>query len=122
MAHSCFHKVSRAPALDDSYSYRSTVCVYGGKYFIPVRRSNQEAAGVKPGDALVAGIVLDKETRKVEPPSGLKAAFAKYGGLRANWEKLSYTAKKEHADAILQAKKTETRARRVEKILDQLKG
>ncbi len=61
----------------NGYSYRSTVCVYGGKYFIPVRKSNQEAAGVKPGDAVRAKIALDEEPRIVEPTPDLQAALKK---------------------------------------------
>jgi len=102
------------------HRYRSTVSVYGGKYFIPVRKSNQLAAGVAPGDAVTADIVLDTEKRTVEPPPEPRAVFAKNAAARANWRKLGYTAKKEHADAILQAKKPETRASRVNKIVAQL--
>jgi hypothetical protein len=29
--------------------YRSTISVYGGKYYLPVRRERREAAGVKVG-------------------------------------------------------------------------
>ena len=104
----------------NGHTYRSTVSVYGGKYFIPVRKSNQRAAGVEPGDAVTASMVLDTEKRTVEPPPELQAMFAKNSTARSNWLKLSYTAKKEHADAILQAKRPETRASRVNKILAQL--
>ena len=30
----------------NGYTYRSTPSVYGGRYFIPVRKSNQKAAGI----------------------------------------------------------------------------
>ena len=104
----------------NGHTYRSTVSVYGGKYFIPVRKSNQQAAGVAPGDAVMASMVLDTEQRTVEPPSELKAVFAKNAAAQASWLTLSYTAKKEHADAIVQAKRRETRASRVNKIVAQL--
>jgi len=104
----------------NGHTYRSTVSVYGGKYFIPVRKSNQQAAGIQPGDRVSASMVLDREKRTIEPPSPLKTVFAKNASAQANWLKLSYTAKKEHADAILQAKRPETRARRMDKILAQL--
>jgi Bacteriocin-protection, YdeI or OmpD-Associated/Domain of unknown function (DUF1905) len=104
----------------NGHSYRSTVSVYGGKYFIPVCKANQQAAGVAPGDAVAASMVLDTEKRTVEPPPELKAVFRKNAAARANWLKLSYTAKKEHANAIVQAKRPETRASRVNKIVAQL--
>lgn len=105
----------------NGYSYRSTVFVYGGKCFIPVRKSNQEAAQVKPGDTVRASVALDEEPRNVDPPPDLRSAV-KDQHLQANWEKLSYTKKKECAEALLQAKKPETRARRLQTILAELKG
>jgi hypothetical protein len=33
----------------NGYSYRSTISVYGGKYYLPVRGDRREAAGVKGG-------------------------------------------------------------------------
>lgn len=105
----------------NGYSYRSTVCVYGGKYFIPVRKSNQEAAGVKPGDAVHAKIALDEEPRIVEPTPDLQAALKK-ARLTADWEKLSYSRKKEFVDVLVAAKKAETRARRVQKVLAEIRA
>lgn len=104
----------------NGYRYRSTVAVYGGKYYVPVRRERQEAAGVKPGDIVEVTIASDTAVRRVEPPPVLSAALQKNSRARAQWERLSYTHKKEHAEAILQAKKPETRARRIQQILEKL--
>jgi bifunctional DNA-binding transcriptional regulator/antitoxin component of YhaV-PrlF toxin-antitoxin module len=104
----------------NGYSYRSTIAVYSGKYYVPLRRERREEAGVKAGDIVEVTIVPDTEFRRVEPPPELSAALAKSGQARAQWERLSYTHKKEHAEAILQAKKSETRTRRVQKILEKL--
>jgi hypothetical protein len=100
----------------NGFSYRSTVSVYDGKYFIPVRKSNQEAARIKPGDTVRAIIELDEELRTVDPPLDLMTAL-KQSHLEADWDKLSYSTKKEFADVLQAAKRPETRARRVEKIL-----
>ncbi len=105
----------------NSYSYRSTVSVYDGKYFIPVRKSNQEAAGIKPGDTVCASIALDEEPRTVDPPADLKTAL-RQSCLEADWGKLSYTTKKEFADVLVAAKKPETRARRVKKVLMEIRA
>lgn len=104
----------------NGHSYRSTVSVYGGKYYLPVRRERREEAGLKAGDIIRVTVALDTEVRTVTLPRELSAAFKKNGAARERWEKLSYTHKKEHADAILGAKKPETRARRVEKTLAML--
>ena len=60
----------------NGYTYRSTPCVYGGKYFIPVRKSNQQAAGIKPEEIVSVTIAADTEVREVEAPPDLKAALA----------------------------------------------
>jgi len=104
----------------NGFTYRSTVCVYDGRYYIPVRMSNQKAAGVKPEDVVTITIAADNEVRDVEPPPELLAAFAKNAAAKAKWGNLSYTAKKEHATAILEAKKPETRERRLQKIIKDL--
>jgi hypothetical protein len=104
----------------DRYSYRSTISVYGGKYYLPVRRDRREAAGVKAGDVVSVTIQADTGVRKVNPPPALSAALAKNGPARAAWARLSYSQKKEHAEAIRQAKKPETRVRRIQKILEKL--
>lgn len=104
----------------NGYSYRSTVSVYGGKYYLPVRQERREEAGLKAGDIIRATVALDTEVRTVDPPPELSVAFKKNSAARERWKKLSYTHKKEHAEAILQAKKPETRARRVEKTLAML--
>src|SRR5438309_1950942 len=61
----------------NAHSYRSTVSVYGGKYFVKVRKSNQELAGIKSGDTVTASIALDAAPRTVDAPPELKAALAR---------------------------------------------
>jgi hypothetical protein len=104
----------------NGHSYRSTVSVYGGKYYLPVRHERRQEAGLKAGDIIKVRVELDTEARSVTPPPDLSAAFKKSKAARERWLKLSYTHKKEHADAILQAKKPETRARRVAKAMAML--
>jgi hypothetical protein len=104
----------------NGYSFRSTVCVYGGKYFVPVRKDRQNAAGVKPGDTVEAAIAPDTKERLVEPPPDLAAALKKNPRAREQWDKLSYTDRREHAEAIEGAKKPETRARRLKSTLEKL--
>lgn len=106
----------------NGYTYRSTISVYGEKYFVPVRLSNQKSAGIRPGDMVHVTIASDNEMREITPPPELQAALATDSAAQARWEKLSYTAKKEHALAITEAKKPETRARRLQKIMQDLSG
>jgi hypothetical protein len=106
----------------NGYTYQSTISVYGGKYYLPVRRERREAVGVKVGDIVDVTIQPDTEIRTVDPPEALSAALARNGPAKAQWERLSYSRKKEHAEAVLEAKKPETRARRIQRILEALAG
>jgi uncharacterized protein YdeI (YjbR/CyaY-like superfamily) len=58
----------------------------------------------------------------VEAPPLLKKALAKSKTAQTNWEKLSFTHKKEMARAIVGAKQEETRVRRLGKIMEILKS
>lgn len=103
------------------YSYPSTVAVYGGKYYVPVRREHREAAKVKPGKTLSISLELDEAKRDVKVPSDLAKALRDRAGGGAHWQKLSYTHRREHVQAILDAKKPVTRARRVAKAVAPLR-
>lgn len=99
----------------NGYSFRSTVAVYGGESYIGIRRSNREAARLVPGKIVAITITADLEPRTIEPPKDLAAVLKKDAKLRAAWEALSFSHKREHVDALEQAKKPETRARRLAK-------
>jgi hypothetical protein len=61
----------------------------------------------------------DSRPALVIPPD-LKAAFAKDPAAKQAFEALAYTHRKEHIQAIVDAKKPETRARRLAKTLEML--
>jgi uncharacterized protein YdeI (YjbR/CyaY-like superfamily) len=96
--------------------------VYSGKYFVPLRKNRQDAASVKPGDTVKVVVELDEKERTVDPPPDLKAALSRNGSAKARWETLSFTHKRELAEAITGAKKPETRARRLQKTLEMLRS
>ena len=95
------------------YGYRSTVAVYGGKYYIPVRREHRDGAGVAAGDRVDVTLRLDEDSRVVAPPPDLAAALAEAPRARARWDALSPSHQREHASAIEDAKRIDTRAKRV---------
>jgi len=97
------------------YTYPSTVAVYGGKYYVPVRREHREASGVKPGKIISIRLELDETKRDIAVPSDLARALVESAGGKQHWQKLSYTRRRERVQAILAAKRPETRARRVAK-------
>lgn len=115
---------ARAPVIVtlSGHAYRSTVFVYGGRYYVPVNKEHREAAGVKVGETLHVILELDMAPRTVEAPPELEEALAQNAEARAAWEELSPSHRKEHVEFIAEAKKPETRQRRVKKSIDLLLG
>lgn len=100
--------------------YRSTIFHMGGKYMMVVPKHFREAAGVRAGETITVVMEKDTEKRTVEVPEDLSKALEK-SGLGEVFSKLSYTHQKEYVNSITEAKREETRARRIEKTIEMLK-
>jgi bifunctional DNA-binding transcriptional regulator/antitoxin component of YhaV-PrlF toxin-antitoxin module len=96
------------------YTYRSTVAVMGGQFLLPLAKEHRDNAGVKAGDKVEVILEVDDAPREVEVPKDLAAALKK-AGLRAAFDALAFSHRKEHVRAIEEAKALETRLRRIEK-------
>jgi hypothetical protein len=105
----------------NGFAFRSSLMPYGGRRTMPVRKSLRDAAGVAPGDVVSVVMARDQAERTVVVPGVLKKELAKNQVARANWEKLSFTAKKEIAVSITGAKQEQTQARRLAKVMHKLK-
>lgn len=105
----------------NGYNYRSTILVYGGKYYIPFNKANRFAAGAEVGEELTVVIRLDEEPRVVQIPEALKQAFTVYRFAAKNFNALSYSHQREYVDWINAAKQSETRERRIVKTIDKLR-
>lgn len=101
----------------NGHSYRSTVAIMRGCTFVPLRRSHREAAGLREGEPFTVTLTLDTELRTVEPPADLRAAL-EAADAWDRWQRLSFTTRREHAEAVEDARKPETRARRIAKCLE----
>jgi hypothetical protein len=106
----------------NGYSYRTTVAVYGGKFYLGVRREIREAAGVMAGDQLTVGLAYDAELRTVDLPEALRAALEADAAMAAAFEKLSYTRKKEFVQWVTGAKRPETQRRRMAQAMAMLRA
>ena len=71
-------------------------------------------AGLATGDSLDVTVEL--------VPSDLASALAADGAKKTAWDKLSYTSRKERARSIVEARRPETRARRLDQVLRDLAG
>ena len=101
---------------------RTTVSVYGGKSYIGFRAEIRKAAGIDIGDRIRVTLEADEEERVVEIPDDLRRALAKDKAARQAFEALSFTHRKEYAVWVAEAKRPETRARRVEQTLEKLRA
>jgi len=104
----------------NGYPYRSSIFTMGGEPFMVVNKQMRAGAGVKAGDIVSVVMERDDEPRTIEPPADLARALKANREAKAGWDKLSYTHRKEIALAIEDAKKPETRARRIDKAIAEL--
>jgi uncharacterized protein YdeI (YjbR/CyaY-like superfamily) len=101
--------------------FRSSVFPMGGDcHFMVVNRELREAAGVRGGETVPVTMERDTEARTITPPADLARAIKADKAAQAAWDKLSYTHRKEHIRAVEEAKKPETRQRRIEKSVEML--
>jgi len=100
--------------------YRTTVAVYGGRYYFPMRREIREQAGVPANGTCRLTIEPDLAPRVVEAPKDLMSAMRKHAPAFARWKTWSYTHQKELVDWVTSAKRPETRERRIDKALAML--
>ena len=98
----------------NGYRFRSTIASMGDGPCVPLRRSHREAAGLEGGETLSVTLALDTAKREIEPPADLLKALKAAPPAWERWRELSYTHQREHVEAVLEAKKDETRRRRIE--------
>ena len=102
--------------------YRGSLMPMGdGTYCLGVLKSIQEKAGVGQGDAIAIELELDTEARTVSVPDDLAKALARDRKSATAWERLSFTNKKEIARSLGEAKRPETRERRLAAALERLR-
>jgi hypothetical protein len=106
----------------NGYTYRSTIAAMGGTVCIPLRKSNREAAGLEGGETLDVRLDLDTDKREIEPPADLVQALQAEPPAWDRWNELSYSHQREHVEALAEAKKPETRARRLAAAVTMLAG
>ena len=103
------------------HTYRSTIATRSGVFLLGVSAENRAAAGVTAGDELDVDVELDTEPREIEVPPALAAELAGDAKARDFFESLTYSQKRWYVEPIDQAKKDETRERRIAKAMAMLR-
>ena len=104
----------------NGYEFRSTIAVYGGKYYVGLNKQVRAAAGVEEGDSFTMELDRDDAPRIVDVPDDLAKGLMANKAAHAAFDKLSYTHQKEYVRWITEAKKAETRERRATRAIEML--
>lgn len=100
---------------------RVRLAVMDGRNVIGLSKAVRAQLGVDIGDDVDATIDLDTAEREVKVPDDLATALTD-AGARAAFDALSYSRRKEIARGVVEAKRPETRERRIAAAVADLAG
>lgn len=103
----------------NNYTYQSTATGMDGKCLVVFPKKDREKAGVNSGDKVTVLLELDSGYREVIVPKELARAL-KESGLNKEFDKLTYSKRKEYARQVSDAKALATKERRIKKIIEEL--
>ncbi len=104
------------------HTWRTTPGVYDGVGFVVVNRAVKAATGVDAGDRVRVTMELDTKPRTVRVPPDLRKALAADAAAKQAFAALSFTHRREYVEWIDEAKREETRARRVAGTVDRARA
>jgi len=106
----------------NGYTWRTSVARMGGEFLLGLNREVRDGAGVQAGDEAEVTVELDEKPREVDVPEALAAALAADPQAAAAFEAMAFTHRKEYARWITEAKRAETRERRVAQALEMIRA
>ncbi len=106
----------------NGYTWRTSVARMGGEFLLGLNREVREGAGVEAGDDVAVTVELDAAPREVEVPAVLAAALAADPQARASFDRMAFSHRKEYARWVAEAKREETRQRRVQQALEMIRA
>ncbi|MDT5157605.1 MAG: hypothetical protein QOC61_131 [Acidobacteriota bacterium] len=104
----------------NGFPFRGSLFPMGGCHMMVVNRHLRAGARVKGGDTATVVMERDTEPRVIEAPADFARALKANKDAQALWDKLSFTHRREHVEHIEDAKRPETRQRRIEKSIQLL--
>jgi hypothetical protein len=106
----------------NGYSWDTTVVRMRDEFLLGLSKEVRARAGVDAGDSADVELELDRAERVVPVPTALAEALAGDAPAAAAFERLAYTHRKEFARWIDEAKRDDTRSRRVAEALEMLRA
>lgn len=120
-----FGRGKRVPVIvtiDGDYSYRNTIASMGGQFLISFNAETRAATGKGAGDEIEVTLDVDDAPRTVDIPAELAAQLDADPVATEAWSALSYSKQRAHAESVASAKSDDTRTRRVQAVMDALRG
>jgi hypothetical protein len=109
-------------AIVNGYTWRTSVARMKGEYLVGLSREVRQGAGVEAGDEVEVTVELDVAPREVEVPAALAEALAADPEAAALFDRMAFTHRKEYARWVAEAKKEETRQRRVQQAVEMIRA
>jgi len=105
----------------NGYTWQTSVARMGGEFLVGLNREVREGAGAQAGDSVEVTLELDTAPREVDVPEALAAALDRDPAAKAAFDGLAFTHRKEFARWVAEAKREETRERRVAQAIEMLR-
>jgi hypothetical protein len=106
----------------NGYTWRTSVARMKGEFVVGLSREVRQGAGVEAGDEVEVTVALDVAPREVEVPAALAEALAADPEAAALFDRMAFTHRKEYARWVAEAKKEETRQRRVQQAVEMIRA
>ena len=111
----------KALATIDGVPYRGSVVRMGGpEHLLIILKDIRRQIGKGPGDEVTITLQEDAEPRRVDLAEDVAAALAAQPGAAAAFAQLAYTHQREYVQWIEEAKRVDTRARRISQMLERV--
>jgi uncharacterized protein YdeI (YjbR/CyaY-like superfamily) len=90
-----------------------------GEHFLLVNKKMQKAAGIAPGSAAAFTVTPDLSPREIHLPRELERALSEDRALRKWFDRIPYSIRKWLSDMVADAKSSDTRRKRAERVAEQ---
>jgi Bacteriocin-protection, YdeI or OmpD-Associated len=104
------------------HTWRTTPGIYGRIGHVVVNRSVKNATGVDAPDRVQVRMELDAGPRTVRVPADLRGALAEESEAKDAFRCLSHSHRREYVAWVEEAKRPETRARRIAETVERVRA
>jgi hypothetical protein len=105
----------------DGLEYRGSIAKMGEMPLLLVRKDVRQKLGKGAGDSVSVCVSLDTKPREVVEPADFKEAIDGDTEARRQFDAMSYSHRREYVQWIEEAKREETRQRRLQQALEMIR-